>query len=823
MTGRARTSRRREGGQVVVIFALLLPVFLALSGVVIGVGNWYVHGKNLQTKADAGAFAGGDSWEFPCGPQIDARIAAAARLYAGSSNPQVGGVPDSSIHTVLNGSDYYDDDSNRTPTEFNSPANPSVCASMTLDVKVTEDNSFPLASLIPLFPDIKRKAKVEIQQTEGISGLLPIAVRAPVPVSAAAIFYDESNGNILRVRYLVSDQKQGVTVPGLPGGLQGWTTLNPDEPTTWASLTPSSRTGVVIATSFRGACNTSLPAGNPTSQNIQTGPAPCFEDAGFATVNQLCNQGSGTQIVNCYYTDPNSSWPTDQVRSGLLFIRGYAGAPAVAQGANPPELRTVYLDTQTPTTNCGVGFTARIGVDCTAILHATLDIGSFPSGTPPAETRLASNVRVTYRIVSDTGTYCAFNDNNNCSLDVTGGPGVVNLTSTNDIPNFDESSLRNSIAFRVQFRNTRIGGQNCSGFGSNSACEWWFTGASATPLSSAPTDAQILAAPLQRYFMGNSSASSSVQWLQLTTDPSCDGVPFLQNGDDNMSVRNDTGPSCFLVDVGLKGGIAKDADEQPFLFNDGIGPSQMGSLDCDPAIPQGQILIDGVVQGCGASGWPIYGKNLFNTSPLCPQQNAIFTQPNPGAPWDSSYPWPPLRCIKTRPTGSMSQIERGLKLRFYGNQNQNSCPADAAGYVRGRNYWDQSTNALNLKYYGYKDDDAPTPRDTRFALNDRRIVTIFLTTTEAFAGSGQNTYPIVGFIEVYITGFGRVSGNGNINQDDPCGTAPPTDLDQSGGSSSGYAVWGHLIKYAIPSPGATPSGVLCDPNAVDPCVPALVE
>ena len=27
-----------------------------------------------------------------------------------------------------------------------------------LDVKVTEDNSFPLASLIPLFPDIKRKA-----------------------------------------------------------------------------------------------------------------------------------------------------------------------------------------------------------------------------------------------------------------------------------------------------------------------------------------------------------------------------------------------------------------------------------------------------------------------------------------------------------------------------------------------------------------------------------------------------------------------------------------------------------------------------------------
>ena len=71
----------------------MLPMILALGGIVIGVGNWYVHGKNLQTKADAGAFGGGDSWAFPCGPQIDARIDAQARLYAGSNNPQVGGVP----------------------------------------------------------------------------------------------------------------------------------------------------------------------------------------------------------------------------------------------------------------------------------------------------------------------------------------------------------------------------------------------------------------------------------------------------------------------------------------------------------------------------------------------------------------------------------------------------------------------------------------------------------------------------------------------------------------------------------------------------------
>ena len=97
--------RTSERGQVLVIFALVLPVLFAMSSVVVGIGNWYVHGKHLQTKADAGAFAGGGSWEFPCGSQIDARIDAQARLYAGSTNPQVGGVPDSSVHTVLNGTD----------------------------------------------------------------------------------------------------------------------------------------------------------------------------------------------------------------------------------------------------------------------------------------------------------------------------------------------------------------------------------------------------------------------------------------------------------------------------------------------------------------------------------------------------------------------------------------------------------------------------------------------------------------------------------------------------------------------------------------------
>ena len=50
-------------------------------------------------------------------------------------NPQVGKVDAANIDTVLNGDQFYDDDSNPAPTEFNSPSG-SVCDNKILDVKI---------------------------------------------------------------------------------------------------------------------------------------------------------------------------------------------------------------------------------------------------------------------------------------------------------------------------------------------------------------------------------------------------------------------------------------------------------------------------------------------------------------------------------------------------------------------------------------------------------------------------------------------------------------------------------------------------------------
>jgi hypothetical protein len=805
-----------ERGQVVVIFALLIPVLLALGAFVIGIGNWHVHGKHLQTKADAGAFAGATEWAFPCGPQIDARIDATARLYAGSNNPQVGGVSDADIHTVLNAASWYDDDSNPAPAELVDPPNPSICSAMILDVKVTEDNSFPLASLIPLFPDIKRRARVEIQEAEGITGLIPIAVRAPEPVSAA-VYYNEQNGNILAVKYFV---KPSGILFGLPASLQGWTTSNSEDSGTWASFAPPVGTGVAIAMSFRGACNTNLP--NPNTKIVTSG-APCFEDQGFTTVNELCNQGGATQIVYCYYA--TGSYPSQAVQAGLHFIRGYGSGTV---GDAPPQVRRVWLEPGSCSPNAY--FDPRRTTDCDAMLRVEVDLGSVsenPPGPPNAneETRRAGNVEVKWGIKRQDGSTDCATFGNSCDLNSGGNPNAQGLVTYSGSVPFDADTRGNAIAIQIRVKGSTVNpnpgncGPNLGNYSDN--CRWFHVGSGISSTSVNPitnnNGTAVLGSPIQRGFRANTVTGGPVRWLRLTQDTDCDGTPNLIDLD--AAAARTGGNRCFVVDMGLKGGIALDADEPPIIFDDGSGTSQTGTVDCDPRYSgQGQDLIQGVINGCG----PWYARHPFDWSPACPPANNIFQTPDPGFPWNDGR-WPPLRCIKTRTTGNPNQLERALDTRFFGSNNA-PCPADSTGFVKGRNYWDQDNNPMNNRLYGYKD-DSPL-RDTYFNSGDPRVVTIFLTTPDGFTGPGQNTYPITGFVQVYITGYGSINGGGTLTVNDPCpGSTPPPQADYDcQGSACGYVVWGHFLNYVIPGPGATPSGRICNPgSSTQPCVAVLVE
>ena len=163
--------------------------------------------------------------------------------------------PTNLMHVVLNGP-YWT--GSTSPADYSGdgasvPAG-SVCSAGTLQVDATEHSVAPLFGALSI--DLHAKARVALQEMDGLSGLLPIAVRTPKPQTVAAAFYDVGAAG---KTFLDAKAAARGTIPGLTAGLGGWTDSGA---TTQNMLTipTSGQTGVVIATSFAPACNPSASA-----------------------------------------------------------------------------------------------------------------------------------------------------------------------------------------------------------------------------------------------------------------------------------------------------------------------------------------------------------------------------------------------------------------------------------------------------------------------------------------------------------------------------------------------------------------------------------
>ena len=101
---------RGENGQVVVIAALMIPVFLLLGALVVDAGNWFTHKRSLQNRADAGALAAGLEYiknnnlrnclTDPGG--TGTTIGNVAKAYAGTSDPSVGTTYNKNVNAQSN-------------------------------------------------------------------------------------------------------------------------------------------------------------------------------------------------------------------------------------------------------------------------------------------------------------------------------------------------------------------------------------------------------------------------------------------------------------------------------------------------------------------------------------------------------------------------------------------------------------------------------------------------------------------------------------------------------------------------------------------------
>jgi len=105
-----------ERGQVLVVVALSMVVLLLIAALVIDVGNWYAHKRQLQNRADAGALAAGVDYQnsWPSCLRGDATTTAAiitsARRYAGdrtvSAPVNVETADQWKVNVVINSPDY---------------------------------------------------------------------------------------------------------------------------------------------------------------------------------------------------------------------------------------------------------------------------------------------------------------------------------------------------------------------------------------------------------------------------------------------------------------------------------------------------------------------------------------------------------------------------------------------------------------------------------------------------------------------------------------------------------------------------------------------
>jgi hypothetical protein len=248
---------------------------------------------------------------------------------------------------------------------------------------------------------------------------------------------------------------------------------------------------------------------------------------------------------------------------------------------------------------------------------------------------------------------------------------------------------------------------------------------------------------VQRGFISDPVRSGPVQALQIGVagGVTAGANSFQQGTTQNLTLSLGT-TSSFEVQAATAGA--------PIVMLRIGGGSRTQSIDCDPAIAN---IRDEIRLGCAPGYIPDDG------GAACPNANTL---------WSTTQPW---YCAKIEPGTKTGQIVQGLNDRI--QLGQNGCTDD--------NAW------------------------PNYALEDRRIVPLFLTPFGSFSGNGSGVVPVTGFGAFYITGYFG----------DPCPHATPIS-DQG-------LVAGHFINYIAQDPGAKPSLKFCDVNSLTPCIPVLVK
>jgi Putative Flp pilus-assembly TadE/G-like len=609
-----RLRAQGERGQVVVMFALLIPVLFAIGAIVLDIGNWYVHKRHLQTQVDAAVLAAGPQFVgcFHDPNAANLAINSRALAYAGDTLRlgKLGpGDPDSTtnkqlqepddVRVALNSSRYWQESDGLVPGgtgygldySIATPGDP--CSTKYLDAKATDHEAPLLWGLIPLSPSPKTHAKVKIFDLESARGMLPWAVPEIDPARVAVLFVNEFNGVVFDAQYLDPDPGyDNNPSDGLAFPFSAWTTQAVDQPVGFGGV--NDRTSIVVLVSKNDA-------------------TPSVSGA----LVDICTQDPG--LVGCYAGSGQTS--------GVSFIHAYDGSSAGASLATPRARQVELFPVGCSAADLSAAYFTLDG-DCNAGVQAVINFGV--TGDPTQHPQCARVPGFTWSaggIGGALGTWSGY------SMSLPAGSGRQEL----------------SLSFTSGPRNATQCGNPSQQPNSGSM-----------GVVAAPYVANIPSGPLQ--------------YLKLTATLASTGAPVP----DANSVEKENYRYIITVGLPKPLSIDNYTDPPVLLRFGSTSGSQSQTFDCDSGVTQADEVRDGCktfytenfVDPDGPTGPLPYQWNNI----LCNGWNTSNLPPPTFGPGPSPYP---SDCVMTQ-TGTVSAQRQGLHERFEMPCVANNWPDDAA-------------------------------------------------------------------------------------------------------------------------------------------------
>jgi hypothetical protein len=791
---------RDERGAVLVMAAVMIPVFLLLTALVVDVGNWFTHDRQLQNRADAGAFAAGveyaqgwkacvyegtDATRLAAKAATAARIADAARQYAADpegSDYSTGVLPaalhnseianQANVDVVINSSNPdYNDDTDYTDgaaldvadpcyrhTPGTDPEGLSPGGGHWTDIKVKERDLPSLFRTLGL-PLARAGGRARVEIRPAISGhrFLPLAVPNNIITKVQVRYYNECTGaEIPGSRQDLAPlptQDQGAFAGAGGGQLWGIMVPNSSPPVGDKSLGFN-----LTLPAYSASCGDYVPVGVEVRLASR-------DDIDF---NQSCATLLAARYADCFrrlsqirvWNDGN---PDSQPRLTNVKLTGGCTGPADAYFSVLPIAAT----------------------DCRYDVSAEVNWGTRDDGNKNVEANFTVSANGTVLPLvagswdqNGTATYASSGGA------ITASPGANGVTI--------------SLNWRDNDTTHNWAGNQCTN-GNNTPCK--YNGSQAAHRAWVGTN-------------GNAGAVSLVRTSQGGFVSGLPGAPFDNHRSGGGPTDCNNSDTCTVFPTVGTRAVLKTGVLTTLRIDD---PQANQTLQCDPNYAQGQEFL-AFRYGCE----PWYGPNKW-TSPwwvgspgaqTCPDGSQWFSYNDLGAGFGVNSQGNPWQCVLTAPGVATGQVGDYMSVAT------NNCD----------NIQNNSCQNVDCNFDGNYDGKSGSPVQPWIVRADSgypRVVNLFIVPYQAskgLVGSGDEI-PVLGFASFYIMNW---TGS-NSNQSDPC---PDTTYDHDGNSGTPDinvpapprgAVTGVFVEAVEYEPGPVDPNATCVEGQLTPCRVTLVR